>query len=118
MVDGRKAFEEDSWKCVQINNMIFTVGSDCTRCKIPTVNQETGEFSKDGEPTKTLETFRKKKGEVAFGRYIIPEATGEICVGDYVHTLGLFDLLLANLKRYRFVYYVIKKKLLKKSRKH
>lgn len=76
------------------------------------MNQDTGEMAKDGEPIKTLETFRKKgnSSEVSFGRYILPENLGEISVGDQVNTLGLLSAVWVNSKRYKILFYKLKKK--------
>jgi len=101
VVTGCEAFAEDKWKVVQINGVLFTVGADCTRCKVTTVDQEKGEFSSNQEPLKTLMSYRCKKGkhEPSFGRYMIPEREGPIQVGDAVHTYGLLMLLYINFHR-------------------
>jgi len=100
LVSGCEAFEEDRWKVVMIGTQVFTVAADCTRCKIPTVNQESGVMSPVNEPFQTLTTYRtKKKHEPCFGKYIVHETRGEIKVGDEVLIGGIGSLLWVNLPR-------------------
>ena len=89
VIAGSEPFAEDSWKKVKIGDTVFHVVKACARCTVTTIDQQTGE--KDGaEPLKTLATFRKKKGNVLFGQYLIAEKAGEIIkTGDKVEILEL-----------------------------
>jgi len=83
-------FMEDFFQKVRIGAVIFYVRKKCTRCKMTTVNGETGEYS--NEPLETLKTFRKglletSPQEVCFGQNIIHDGEGEISVGQEVKVL-------------------------------
>ncbi|XP_047334041.1 mitochondrial amidoxime reducing component 2 [Impatiens glandulifera] len=79
-VDGCEAFAEDLWKEVRINNTLSFAGVKlCSRCKVPTIDQETAIAGT--EPTLTLQTFRsgtvlrpaheRNKGLVYFGQNLV-----------------------------------------------
>lgn len=84
VVAGSSAFEEDSWKRIQIGSTEFHVVKPCARCVITTVDQATGE--KNGkEPLKTLSAYRNSNGNVLFGQNLIAETVGgTVRVGDEV----------------------------------
>eukprot|EP00850_Spirogloea_muscicola_P011338 SM000070S21304 [mRNA] locus=s70:160585:162950:- [translate_table: standard] len=66
VLEGPEAWEEDTWRELRISsasrdaaespNFVFV--KECSRCKVPTVDQETGLGLGSEEPTKTLATFR------------------------------------------------------------
>ncbi|KAL3833056.1 hypothetical protein ACJIZ3_007792 [Penstemon smallii] len=104
VVDGCEPFAEDLWDEIKINDLTFHGGELCYRCKIPTVNQETGEVG--SEPTATLTTFRsdkilrpdkeKHQGRVYIGQLLVctnytPETGKVIRVGDPVRVLKTFS---------------------------
>jgi len=68
-----KPFEEDTWKAIQINNVILYIVKGCPRCKQSCTNQETGERYE--EPLEILSTFRRmnKNGgdDVYFGQNVV-----------------------------------------------
>ncbi|KAL2556189.1 Molybdenum cofactor sulfurase family protein [Forsythia ovata] len=77
-VHGCEPFSEDLWTEIKINNLTFHGVLLCSRCKVPTINQETAEVG--SEPTKTLMTFRsdealrpnkKQQGRVYFGQNLV-----------------------------------------------
>lgn len=99
LVDGCDPFEEDLWTEIKINKSVFHGVKLCARCKVPTVNQETGIFS-GAEPTETLMKFRsdkvlglnkKQAGKVYFGQNLVckdslTEQKGKVIqVGDPVY---------------------------------
>ncbi|VFQ78059.1 unnamed protein product [Cuscuta campestris] len=100
LVDGCEKYAEDLWKEIIINKSPFYGVKLCSRCKIPTINQETAEMGK--EPTVTLTQFRsdkvllpnrKQKGNVFFGQNMVcadslREGGGRIIrVGDPVYVI-------------------------------
>jgi len=102
LVDGCEPFSEDLWKEIKINKFTFQGVKLCSRCKVPTINQETAIPSSESEPTVTLSKFRsdkvlrptkKQQGRVYFGQNMVcmdSVADGKgvmIKVGDpvYVH---------------------------------
>ncbi|KAK9267400.1 hypothetical protein L1049_009825 [Liquidambar formosana] len=100
LVDGCEPFNEDLWTEMRINNFTFQGVKLCSRCKVPTINQETGVAG--SEPTETLMKFRsdkvlrpsrKQQGKVYFGQNLVcmeslTEGKGKIIkVGDPVYVL-------------------------------
>ena len=53
------------------------------RCKITTMDQDTGEVA-GPEPLATLQRLRKYKEDAIFGQNVVHESAGYICVGDVV----------------------------------
>ena len=83
VIEGSEAFEEDSWKSVRIGSVDFRVVKPCSRCTVPTVNQNTGERGK--EPTVTLSTYRVRDSKICFGQNLVHENKGILNIGDTAH---------------------------------
>jgi uncharacterized protein YcbX len=79
---GARAWEEDKWEEVRIGEVIFAAPTLCSRCKVTTVNQESG--AEEGpEPLRTLAKFRRgQDGKVYFGANLYPLTLGHIRLGD------------------------------------
>ncbi|CAL5072837.1 unnamed protein product [Urochloa decumbens] len=106
LVEGCHPYAEDLWKTIKINKLTFRGVKLCGRCKVPTINQETG-IPSPTEPTETLQTYRsgevllpshKKKRQVYFGQNLVCKeslsANGKgriIKVGDPVYVLQSFS---------------------------
>lgn len=60
-----RGFAEDSWSEIEFasSGACMKVVKPCSRCKVPSVNVETGEMDPDNTITKILKTFRT--GEIA-----------------------------------------------------
>jgi MOSC domain-containing protein len=84
VVDGDAPWAEDQWKRVRVGQIEFEVTHPCARCVVTTTDQQTGEKSPDGEPLKTLATFRRGEKGVLFGMNLVPRNHGTIRVGDHV----------------------------------
>jgi uncharacterized protein YcbX len=99
-VAGGAAFEEDAWHEITIGGYAFINVKPCSRCKVPTIEQTTGEEGL--EPIATLHSFRTGRalsfessheqwaGSVFFGANMVAgdvRQTGELHVGDAVHVL-------------------------------
>ncbi|KAG2684996.1 hypothetical protein I3843_10G100500 [Carya illinoinensis] len=102
LVDGCEPFAEDLWTEIRINNFTFQGVKLCSRCKVPTINQETGIAGP--EVSEALKAFRsdtvlrptqKRKGKVYFGQNLVwkdsltvAEGKGKVIkVGDPVYVL-------------------------------
>lgn len=85
VVKGCQAFEEDSWKELQIGDLGISVVKPCDRCSITTVDPVTAETGP--EPLRTLATFRKDGNKVLFGQNCIHHDFGMIRVGDPVRVV-------------------------------
>jgi uncharacterized protein YcbX len=79
---GCTAWEEDGWTRVRIGDVPMRVVKGCDRCVVTTTDQRTGE--RGVEPLRTLATFRKRDNLVYFAVNAVPDATGELRVGDAV----------------------------------
>ncbi|KAJ3678386.1 hypothetical protein LUZ60_002189 [Juncus effusus] len=104
LVDGCNPFSEDLWKEIKINNLTFHGVKLCARCKVPTIDQETGIAGT--EPTESMKKFRsdyvlrpnqKQKGLVYFGQNLVCKESlintkkGKLVkVGDPVYVLQEF----------------------------
>lgn len=85
VVAGAEAFAEDGWTEIHIGEIVFSVVKPCTRCKVTTVDQETGRIGE--EPLRTLADFRRGSDGVEFGQYLIHHRTGALEVGMAVEVL-------------------------------
>ncbi|XP_005112843.2 molybdenum cofactor sulfurase [Aplysia californica] len=85
VIDGGKAFEEDTWASVSVGDNTMLCHGPCSRCQMICMDQQTAQKSR--EPLRTLSVWRGKK--VPFGVYsrLIPRSDGSkqvIRVGDLV----------------------------------
>lgn len=80
---GGAPFIEDEFGGFTIGNVKLRAVKPCARCIVTTINQETG--TKGIEPLSTLATFRKINNKVMFGMNVVPEAAGQIAVGDAIY---------------------------------
>jgi uncharacterized protein YcbX/ferredoxin len=90
VVSGTTAWEEDSWKRLQIGEITFEMPKPCSRCVFTTVGTESGRKHPDGEPLTTLQGFRSAQdgsGDIDFGLNLIALNSGIIRVGDAVTIL-------------------------------
>jgi hypothetical protein len=84
VVDGAEPFAEDDWigKRIRIGEVTFRAPKPCGRCVVTTTDQETGERGR--EPLRTLARHRNVDTKLLFGLNLIPDAPGQIRVGDSV----------------------------------
>lgn len=83
VVAGGAPFAEDTWGQIRLGEVLAEVVKACKRCAITRVDQATG-IRGDGEPLRTLGSFRKVKGGVIFGQNVVHEELGTLRVGDPV----------------------------------
>lgn len=88
VIDGDNAWEEEHWERLRIGAVEFEVTHPCVRCVVTTIDQRSGQRSGDGEPLKTLASFRKTADGVCFGVNILPRGVGQIHVGDSVEVIS------------------------------
>lgn len=74
--------EEDTWKNFTIGDNRFVGVKPCSRCAIPTINQDTAE--KGIEPTRTLATYRKKENKIFFGQNLLATDHQQVREGDLI----------------------------------
>lgn len=82
IVNGTQPFEEDTWKQIAIGDCVFDVVKPCKRCVLTTVDPQTAEKDTQGEPLKTLSTYRKQGNGVYFGQNLIVKKPGILKRGD------------------------------------
>ncbi|KAA8907825.1 MOSC domain-containing protein [Sphaerosporella brunnea] len=85
---GPKAFDEDDWKRFEIAGMKFYVACRTVRCKMPNVDDVTGERHRS-QPDTAMRAYRcidgGAKGMACLGMQVVPEVqTGVMRVGDLV----------------------------------
>ena len=81
------AFEEDRWRRIRVGAVELEVAWPCTRCLLTTIDPETARKDPDGEPIRTLKTFRRGPEGVMFGQNLIPRRLGTVSVGDSIDIL-------------------------------
>jgi hypothetical protein len=82
VVTGCGPFEEDTWNNLKAGTVRFRVAKPCSRCTVPTVNQETG--IRTSEPILTLGSYRTMNGKIYFGQNLTHEGNGLLTVGDEI----------------------------------
>lgn len=85
VVSGTTAHEEDSWRKIATQSQTLYGVKPCARCKITTIDQETGVSGK--EPLRTLATYRQTANKILFGENFIPTNEGQLAVGDVIAVL-------------------------------
>jgi len=88
VVAGTTPHAEDEWKRIRVGECEFEVAKPCTRCVFTTVDFERGERDPNGEPLRTLITYRRTPEGVSFGQNLIPRKLGTLRVGDNVEILA------------------------------
>lgn len=82
VVRGGVAWDEDSWRRVQVGTATFRVAKECGRCVVINVDQSTAQFSR--EPLQTLSTYRRRGKSVVFGQNLLTQDGGWLHVGDAI----------------------------------
>lgn len=89
VITGPPAFDEDNWAKARIGEENYHVCCRTTRCKLPNVNQDTGEANRN-EPFTTLRSYRvidKGSPSACLGMQVTPLTYGQVKVGDEVEVL-------------------------------
>jgi hypothetical protein len=85
VIDGLKAYEEDSWSEISINGCLFRVQERTSRCIFTTIDPNTQYKNPVLEPLTTISKIRLIKGQrPTFGINLVPIAKGSISIGDKV----------------------------------
>lgn len=88
VVDGAPAWAEDDWlgRGLRVGAAVFRVAKPCGRCRVTTIDQETGEAGR--QPLHVLGRYRRIGTGLLFAVNLIPDLTaGETCrvrTGDEV----------------------------------
>lgn len=89
VIDGDLPWTEESWRRIRLGAMEFEVMKPCSRCKIVTTDQLTGEVG-SARPLEVLKNEVKgEQPKAYFGMYLRALGTGNLAVGDEVEVLKL-----------------------------
>lgn len=83
VVAGCGAFEEDTWKEIQIHTTTFRIIKPCSRCIITTIDPNIGMVT-SSEPLQTLAKYRKKNNKIMFGQNLVHSGLGGLSLGNKV----------------------------------
>ncbi|XP_030373696.1 mitochondrial amidoxime-reducing component 1-like [Scaptodrosophila lebanonensis] len=85
-MDNDEPYAEDNWQWVRIGDVVFRVVAPCTRCILPNINVHTAERDVDGEPLKTLRSYRLfNYASPALGSHLGLRVPGNIKVNDIIY---------------------------------
>jgi hypothetical protein len=70
VTSGAHAFAEDDWNDLSIQNIEFNAVKKCSRCIMPSINQQSGEQDQV-KMLATLNTYRKQDKKIKFGQNLI-----------------------------------------------
>jgi len=87
VVGNMPAHAEDQWRRLRVAGVEFDVAQPCTRCAVTTVDPLTGVRDGDGEPLRTLSTYRRSAKGVDFGVLLIARGRGRVQLGDPVEVI-------------------------------
>ncbi|MCK5664372.1 MAG: MOSC N-terminal beta barrel domain-containing protein [Thiotrichaceae bacterium] len=82
IIDGCDAHEEDLWSKISVNNIDILLAKPCSRCVIPSINQQSAE--KHSTLLKTLASYRRTEGKVFVGQNGLHQSNGTVSVGTPV----------------------------------
>jgi uncharacterized protein len=85
VVAGVDPWAEDRWRRISIGAVSFRVVKPCGRCVVTTVDQSTGETGR--QPLSMLGRRRRFGQMLIFGQNMIPDAPGQIRIGDPLQIL-------------------------------
>ncbi|XP_067942444.1 mitochondrial amidoxime reducing component 2-like [Watersipora subatra] len=85
--DTKRAYDEDEWRALEVNDIKFFCEKPCGRCRLPNVNPSTGVVNPRAEPYNTLRKTRMLRNydekSPMFGVNLILDSNdGIIRVGD------------------------------------
>lgn len=88
VVTGAHPWAEDNWRTIRVGGVTLRIAKPCARCVVTTLDPDTGDPIPGDGPLAALATFhRHSDGGIIFGQNAVPQAPGEIRVGDVVEVL-------------------------------
>ena len=79
---GGEAFAEDTWEHFRIGEVQFRTVRGCGRCVLTTIDPHTAQKDAQGEPLRTLATYRAEGSKVLFGQNVTGPGSGTLRIGD------------------------------------
>ncbi|WP_440876304.1 YcbX family protein [Thalassotalea sp. PLHSN55] len=94
VVENCSAFAEDTWQRIRIGEVEFELAKACSRCTFTTVDPISAQKHAQGEPLRTLKTYRQvADGDIMFGQNLIALNQGNIHQGAQVEILSTKNAL-------------------------
>lgn len=87
LVDGVPAHAEDGWRRTRIGEVLFDVVKPCTRCVFTAIDPDSAIADVDGEPLRTLKSYRRGASGITFGQNLIARSVGTVRCGDPVEVI-------------------------------
>lgn len=87
VVESESPHEEDRWRRFTLGSALCEGVKLCARCRVTSLDQESGAADPDGEPLRTLASYRRKVGAVWFGTNVVVEPGSEVALGDPLHVV-------------------------------
>ncbi|XP_052843034.1 LOW QUALITY PROTEIN: mitochondrial amidoxime-reducing component 1-like [Drosophila gunungcola] len=86
-MDVDEPYAEDNWQWLRIgDDAVFRTVGPCTRCIVPNIDVKTAAINSDGEPLKTLKSYRKfKYSAPAMGIHLGLRLPGKVKANDVVY---------------------------------
>ncbi|MFT5136514.1 MAG: hypothetical protein ACI9XU_000751 [Arenicella sp.] len=85
VVTGCAPHAEDQWKRIKIGEIEMSLVSACSRCIMPSIDQQTGD--KNQKVLDALQAYRRCDREIYFGMNAIHHSVGKIKLGDQLTIL-------------------------------
>ena len=82
VIEGCEPYAEDDWQKIKIGDITFSLVKPCSRCIIPSIDQQTGD--KQSEIINALNQYRRRNNKTYFGQNALHNKAGKISVGDVV----------------------------------
>lgn len=86
VVSGCEPFAEDAWRHIRIGELDMQLAKACSRCTVPSIDQQTGE--RNGEILQVLASYRRRDRQTYFGQNLLHNEPGTISLGEEVIVLG------------------------------
>ncbi len=84
---GGPAYDDDQWAEFRVGDVPFRAVKGCARCVMTTIDQQTATKTPQGEPLRTLASYRSTGSKVMFGQNVTGPGHGHLRVGDAVTVL-------------------------------
>jgi len=85
VIDNCEAYAEDQWKEIKVAGITFSLVKPCSRCIIPSIEQDTA--NRQTEVTDALNKHRRRDRATYFGQNALHDTSGIIRVGDTVEII-------------------------------
>lgn len=86
VIAGATPYAEDGWRRLRVGSTTLAIVKPCSRCAIPSINQQTAE--RDPDINRVLADYRRRDGVIYFGMNAVVTAGESFAVGDTVEVLG------------------------------